>query len=130
MADVKSALGVIAASSILICDKGIPLNIGAAALELGKELGCVTMFNPSPKVKSIPVSMYHMIDVMVINADEGCFMTGMSVNCERDAEAVIAEFHRRGSLKVVLTLGKDGAVCSEKSSDNIDGRSDTLLPTY
>lgn len=114
--DVKRATEVMKSSSVLICDKGIPIEVGAAALKLGNDLGLTTIFNPAPKVKSIPPSVYPTIDVMVINADEGYSMTGFPVDCVESAKVVLSEFHKRGNPKVVLTLGKDGAVCSEKHS--------------
>ena len=114
--DIAQTKGIIKSSPVLVCDKGIPLEICNFALRLGTELGSKTIFNPSPKLDKIEPSIYPNTYVMVLNADEGESLTGIPVKCTESAKSAILEIHNRGTKNVIITLGGDGAVCSEKNS--------------
>ena len=114
--DITTAKAIIVSSPVLVCDKGIPLPICSFALKLGTELGSKTIFNPSPKLEKIEQSIYPNTFVMVLNADEGESLTGIPVICVESAKKVIMEIHDRGTANVILTLGANGAVCSENNS--------------
>ncbi|XP_015762165.1 PREDICTED: ribokinase-like isoform X2 [Acropora digitifera] len=74
LADVKAAENVVKSCPVMVCDKGIPLQIAAAVLQYGKDLGSRTLFNPSPKLEYLPQSVYVNCDVLVLNKDEGLSM--------------------------------------------------------
>jgi len=115
MDHVKLAEDYIKTAPVAICDKGIPLEISLAALKFAKERGCRTLFNPSPTIEHLKPIDYTYINVMFVNAVEGQGMTGLQVTGVETAKDVVREIHRRGCDNVVLTLGKDGAVCLEKT---------------
>ena len=113
--DISHIKEVIKSAPVLVCDKGIPLESCDFALKLGTELGSKTIFNPSPKLKTIEPSIYPNTYLMVLNADEGESLTGIPVTSAESAKNAILEIHNRGTKNVIITLGADGAVCSEKN---------------
>ena len=106
----------------MVCDKGIPLNIAAAALQYGKQLGSRTLFNPSPKLESLPQDVYTYSDVLVLNREEGESLTEISANNIQGARQVICKLHHWGTPWVVLTLGSEGAISSEVTSQCRGGK--------
>ena len=116
LADIKAAENVINSSPVMVCDKGIPLNIAAAALQYGKQLGSKTLFNPSPKLEFLPQDVYTYSDVLVLNREEGESLTETTANDIQGAKQVIYKLHQWGTPQVVLTLGSEGAISSELTS--------------
>lgn len=102
----------------MVCDKGIPLKIATEALEYGKKLGTRTLFNPSPKLESIPQAVYTNTDVLVLNREEGESLTDISANDFEGVKKVIVKLHQLGASHVVLTLGSEGAICSEMTPEH------------
>ena len=111
--DIKAAKNVIKTCPVMVCDKGIPLKIAAAALQYGKELGKKTLFNPSPKLESLPQSIYMDADVLVVNREEGESLTEILANDIEGAKKAICKLHQLGARQIVLTLGSEGAISSE-----------------
>ena len=116
--DIMAAETVIRSCPVMVCDKGIPLKIAMEALEYGKQLGTRTLFNPSPKLESIPQAVYANTDVLVLNRDEGESLTKISANDFEGAKRVIVRLHQQGTSHVVLTLGSEGAISSEMSPEH------------
>lgn len=115
--DIMAAETVIRSCPVMVCDKGIPLKIAAAALQYGKKLGSRTLFNPSPKLESIPQTVYTNTDVLVLNREEGESLTEISANDFEGTKQVIVKLHRQGAFHVVLTIGSQGAIASEMTSE-------------
>lgn len=111
--DIMAAETVIQSCPVMVCDKGIPLKIAMEALEYGKKLGTRTVFNPSPKLESIPQAVYTNTDVLVLNREEGESLTDISANDFEGVKRVIVKLHQQGTSHVVLTLGSEGAISSE-----------------
>ena len=117
MEDIIAAEIMIKSCPVMVCDKGIPLDIAAMTLQFGKKLGVKTLFNPSPKVNCLPQAVYLNTDVIIINRDEGESLTGISATSTQEMKTVISKIHQRGTPQVVLTLGSEGAICSEVAND-------------
>ena len=105
----------------MVCDKGIPLTIAAEALQYGRELGRRTLFNPSPKLEFLPQDIYRNVDVLVLNREEGESLTEMSASDIEGAKKVIYKLHDWGAPQIVLTLGSEGAISSEMTSQQKGG---------
>lgn len=105
----------------MVCDKGIPLQIAAAVLQYGKDLGSRTLFNPSPKLEYLPQSVYVNCDVLVLNKDEGESLTQISADDSKGTKKVLCKLHEWGVSQIVLTLGAEGAVCSDRMSQHKGG---------
>jgi len=117
--DVEKARKTIAASSILICQLEIPLDITKKAMQIAKEEGVTTIFNPSPAPAfGIPTDLYELTDIICPNETETELLTGIKVNCAEDAEKAGRILLKKGVKKVVMTLGEKGSmVITEKSVD-------------
>ena len=102
----------------MICDKGVPLKIAEAALQYSKELGKKTLFNPSPKLESLPRSIYLNADLLIVNKEEGESLTNMLAGDIEGAKKVICKLHQWGAKQIVLTLGSEGAISSEITSQH------------
>lgn len=116
--DIMAAETVIRSCPVMVCDKGIPLKIAMEALQYGKILGTTTLFNPSPKLESIPQAVYMNTDVLVLNREEGESLTDISANDFEGAKRVIIKLHQLGASHVVLTLGSEGAISSEMTPEH------------
>lgn len=116
IADIKMAEKIIKSCTVMVCDKGIPLKIAAAALQYGKQLGSKTVFNPSPKLESLSQDVYLHCDTLVLNREEGESLTDISAGNMEGAMKIVFKLHQWGTSQVVLTLGSEGAISSEISS--------------
>ena len=114
--DIRAAELLIKSCQVVICDKGIPLKIAEAALQYSKELGKRTLFNPSPKLESLPRSIYLNADLLIVNREEGESLTNMLADDIEGAKEVICKLHHWGAKQIVLTLGSEGAISSEITS--------------
>ena len=80
-------------------------------IKTAKAKGMVVVLNPSPFDKSLIAAGLDRVDYLLLNETEGKQLTG------HDAPAEILDTIRKSypSLKVVLTLGKDGCVYDDGS---------------
>jgi ribokinase len=108
--DVEVARPAIAASSILVCQLEIPLDISLAALRIAREEGVKTIFNPAPALSEIPQEFYHLSDIFCPNETETELFTGMSVESLEEAENAAKVLIERGAASVILTLVERGSL--------------------
>lgn len=78
-------------------------------LEKAHEKGLLTAFNPSPFVDELKGFDYSKVDYLILNESEGQSITG-----ETQTKAVVNKLLEMCGGAVVLTLGGDGAVYSDK----------------
>ena len=82
------------------------INMVGDILRKAKESGLVTVFNHSPCDADFDSESLEYVNIIVINEIEGHFITG-----EEDEDAIISNLSKRyPDMKIVLTLGKKGAV--------------------
>lgn len=108
--EIEAARPAIAASSILVCQLEIPLEISLAALRIAREEGVKTIFNPAPALSEIPQEFYHLSDIFCPNETETELLTGMSVESLEEAENAARVLIERGAAAVILTLGDRGSL--------------------
>jgi len=108
--EVEAARPAIAASSILVCQLEIPLNINLAALRIAREEGVKAIFNPAPARSEIPQEFYQLSDIFCPNETETELLTGMSVQSPGEAENAAKVLIERGAGVVILTLGDRGSL--------------------
>jgi ribokinase len=108
--EIEAARPAIAASSILVCQLEIPLDINLAALRIAREEGVKTIFNPAPARSEIPEEFYQLSDIFCPNETETELLTGMSVESPADAENAAKVLIERGAASVILTLGERGSL--------------------
>ncbi|MGD9137479.1 MAG: ribokinase [Desulfobacterales bacterium] len=108
--ELEAARPVIAASSVLVCQLEIPLDINLAALRIAREEGVKTIFNPAPARSEIPEEFYQLSDIFCPNETETELLTGMSVQSLEEAESAAKVLIERGAAAVILTLGERGSL--------------------
>jgi ribokinase len=108
--EVAAARPAIAASSILVCQLEISLDINLAALRIAREEGVKTIFNPAPARSEIPQEFYQLSDIFCPNETETELLTGMSVQSLKEAENAAKVLIERGAVSVILTLGERGSL--------------------
>ena len=108
--EVEAARPAIAASSILVCQLEIPLDINLAALRIAREEGVKTIFNPAPARSEIPQEFYQLSDIFCPNETETELLTGMTVQSIEEAESAAKVLIERGAASVILTLGERGSL--------------------
>ena len=108
--EVEAARPAIAASSILVCQLEIPLDINLTALRIAREEGVKTIFNPAPARSEIPQEFYQLSDIFCPNETETELLTGMSVQSIVEAESAAKMLIGRGAASVILTLGERGSL--------------------
>jgi ribokinase len=117
--DVERARSAIAASSVLVCQLEIPLEISLATLRVGQAEGVTTILNPAPARAELPADAYRLADVLCPNEPEAELLLGRPI--AGDEEAAARELLGRGAGSVVLTLGEGGCLV-------VDGDSARHLP--
>jgi ribokinase len=108
--EVAAARPAIAASSILVCQLEISLDINLAALRIAREEGVKTIFNPAPARSEIPQEFYQLSDIFCPNETETELLTDMSVQSLKEAENAAKVLIERGAVSVILTLGERGSL--------------------
>jgi len=112
--DVQRARGVIAASSVVVCQLEIPLEISLAALRVAREEGVTTILNPAPARSDLPAEVYGLADILCPNEPEVELLVGRPIAGEEEAAA--RELLARGVGGVVLTLGERGCLVVDADS--------------
>jgi ribokinase len=107
---VRAARATIAACQVLVCQLEVPVETTRAALELARESGATTIFNPAPARAALPDELIALADVFCPNESETELLTGMPVAGDAEAEAAARSLLARGARAVVLTLGARGAL--------------------
>jgi len=108
--EVEAARPAIAGSRVLICQLEVPVDASLAALEIAREEGVTTVFNPAPAVPDLPEALYRLSDLFCPNETETEILTGRPVRTVSDAESAGRELLGRGAGQVILTLGERGSL--------------------
>lgn len=106
--EIERARPAIAASSVVVCQLEIPVEISLAALRVAREEGVTTIFNPAPARAELPQELYRLSDVLCPNEPETELLVGRSIAGEEEAAA--RELLTRGAGAVILTLGERGCL--------------------
>jgi ribokinase len=112
--DVERARSAIAASSVLVCQLEIPLEISLATLRVGQAEGVTTILNPAPARAELPADAYRLADVLCPNEPEAELLLGRPI--AGDEEAAARALLGRGAGSVVLTLGDRGCLVVDGDS--------------
>ncbi|MCP4178581.1 MAG: ribokinase [bacterium] len=109
--EVEAARTTIAASKVLICQMEIPLNVTKKALQIAREEGVTTVFNPAPAPEEgLPEDVLKLSDIFCPNETETELLTGMPVTNIEEAIAAGRVLITKGPKKVLMTLGEKGSL--------------------
>ena len=109
--DVEAARAAIAEAKILICQNEIPLNVTKKALQVAREEGVTTLFNPAPApTVELSDEYFELTDIFCPNETEAELLTGKTVNSVADAVEAGRMLIAKGVKKVLMTLGEKGCL--------------------
>ena len=112
-AQIDRALERAAAGDILMTQLEIPVEIVLYALKAAKARGMTTMLNPAPAIKDLPLEIFGYTDLITPNETETEILTGIAPSDLVHIALAVKKLYSFGVKRVVLTLGKRGAVCAE-----------------
>ncbi|MEO5842472.1 MAG: ribokinase [Acidimicrobiales bacterium] len=108
--DVASARDAIARCAVLVCQWECPLPTVLAALQIARDAGVVTIFNPAPARGALPDELYALCDFICPNETEIATLTGMPIATPDEVERAARALRDRGAGAAIVTLGERGAM--------------------
>jgi len=114
--ELEAACAEIAAAQIMVCQLEIPMEINLKALQIAREEGVRTIFNPAPARPQLPEELYRLSDIFCPNETETELLTGMPVGTLEEAETAARVLLERGAGTVILTLGERGSLLVTKET--------------
>ncbi len=108
---VDSFRADIAAADVLLVSMEIPLFAVSRALQLGAEVGTMTVLNPAPAVP-LPDDAWNSFDVITPNQTEAPILLDLTPQHGLSPTELVARMRERTPAAIVLTLGAAGALVS------------------
>ena len=113
--DVEENAATIRSAKVFMTQLEQPIPAAVRALEIAKEAGVITIFNPAPAAP-LDDSIYKLCDYVTPNESEASMLTGVTVtdlaSAKKAADVLIAK--RAGA--VLITLGGQGSLLHTKDS--------------
>ncbi|MTI14599.1 ribokinase [Sansalvadorimonas verongulae] len=108
----------IAEADYLLMQLETPVEAILKAAQIAQKNHTPVVLNPAP---ACPLSdeLLACIDIITPNQTEAEVLTGIPANTEENAIKAAAALHNKGIATVVITMGKKGALISEKSESRI-----------
>ncbi len=110
---VEDALAEIEEVDAILVQLGVPLETVDRVLQIGVDRGCLVVLDPTPLRGELP-NLWRYASVVVPNASEAVAMAGLEVKTIASAVEAAMAIYERGVSKVVITLGRNGAVIYDK----------------
>jgi ribokinase len=120
--DVEAAADVIRDSAVFITQLEQPVAAARRGLEIAKEAGVVTVFNPAPAAR-FDDELYALCDYVTPNESEAALLTGIPVAGVADARKAGDVFLKKGVGAALITLGEAGALLHTETQS-------TLIPAF
>lgn len=112
--DVEAARSAIAEADCLLLQLEVPLPTVERAVRLARDAGVLVLLNPAPApTRPLPARLLKRVDVLTPNRAEAAALVGRRVKTSADARAAARRLRDLGPARVVITLGKDGALAHE-----------------
>jgi ribokinase len=108
-ADVDAAADAIRGSAVFVTQLEQPVEAARRGLELAKEAGVITIFNPAP-AEGFDAALYALCDYVTPNENEAALLTGVPVASLDDARRAGDVFLAKGVGTALITLGEAGAL--------------------
>lgn len=106
--DIRARAEMIAASAIFMTQLEQPLDAAVAGLQIAKQAGVTTIFNPAPAM-ALDDTIYPFCDYVTPNETEAAELTGIPVATAADARAAGEIFLAKGVHTAIITMGEQGA---------------------
>jgi ribokinase len=112
--DLARHLAVIGAADALLVQLEVPLPTVATALALAKHHGVLAVLDPAPAPTApLAAELFFAVNLLSPNQSEAEALTGIAVTGPAEAERAAAILHERGTRRVVIKLGEQGALASD-----------------
>ncbi len=99
--------------SVVVVQNEAPPAFSRALLELARERGARTVYNPAPAVSAVGIDeIWPLVDHLIPNATEAAHLVGGDARARSEADTAAA-LARRTGCRVVMTVGERGAVISD-----------------
>jgi ribokinase len=108
--DVRAARDAITRSAVLVCQWECPLPATAAAMQIARDAGVTTIFNPAPARGALPDEIYALCDFICPNESEIGRLTTMPVSTIDEIERAARVLREKGARVVLVTLGERGSM--------------------
>jgi ribokinase len=105
---------VIQQADLVLCQLETPIAATLQAFRIARAAGVMTVLTPAP-VASITDELLALCDVCVPNTTEIAALLNRSVKSRDDAELAANLLRKRGVQRVVLTMGREGALVVDDS---------------
>lgn len=121
-ADVEAAGDAIRGAAVFVTQLEQPVESAVRGLEIAKEAGVVTIFNPAPAAE-LGDAIYPLCDYVTPNESEAALLTGVPVANAEEARKAGDFFLSKGVGSALVTLGEAGALLHTKEQS-------TLIPAF
>jgi ribokinase len=111
--DIDEAAPLIEAAACVILQFEVPLETVAYTVRLAHARGVRVIVNPAPAVP-MDLDLLSGVDYFIPNETEAELLTGMPVRSDREAEQCAKALIERGIDRVILTLGRRGAMIASE----------------
>ncbi|HTB15714.1 MAG TPA: ribokinase [Bryobacteraceae bacterium] len=111
--DVYAAKDLILASNKVVLGLEIPLLTSIKAMQLAKEHGIQTIFNPAP-AQVLDLQEVGLADYVIPNETEAEVLSGMPVRDLEDARKCIRKLLDGGLSRIIITLGANGCLFGDQ----------------
>jgi ribokinase len=108
-ADVDAAADAIRGAAVFITQLEQPIPAATRGLEIAREAGVVTVFNPAP-AEPVDDAIYRLCDYVTPNESEAALLTGQPVSSIDDARRAGDILLKKGVGAALITLGEAGAL--------------------
>jgi ribokinase len=117
--DINRAADVISNAKVVLMQLEVNMEPLIAAAKLARRHGATVILNPAPAPQegSVPKELLAHVSLVVPNQPEATQLTGCDASTVDGAKAAGKKFLQMGIEKAIITLGSQGALIVEESSE-------------
>jgi len=112
--DIESVRPVIERADCLLLQLEVPTDAVERAVDIAHHARTLVVLNPAPApIEPVPLAVLERVNVLTPNRAEAGALVGRPVSTVTDARHAAEELRGRGPKRVVITLGKEGALADD-----------------
>lgn len=115
---VAAAQNKFADAKVVLVQMEIPLDTVHAALQMGRNVGAITILNPAPAA-NVPAGTLSLVDLCVPNEIEAASLTGWDIGGLPSAKQAARTLLNSGPRQIVITLGEHGCFYADRTSEMV-----------
>lgn len=110
--NIEPAQNMMAGADVVLMQLEIPLETVQSIADLDALKKAKLILDPAP-ARELPDGLFEKIDLMTPNKSEAESLTGMAINSVDEAQKAAKLIHKKGTNRVIITMGRLGAVLCE-----------------